>query len=99
MAQVAGANPESALLDFLENINILKNEGNILNVTPYMSYCKDNSRAMQKVTKSTAFWDITPCSPLKVNREQRSACHHAGFLLGLFFDHEDGGDMSLRNIG
>jgi hypothetical protein len=24
---------------------------------------------------------------------------HAGFLLGLFFDPEDGGDMFLRNIG
>jgi hypothetical protein len=24
---------------------------------------------------------------------------HAGFLLGLFFDPEDGGDMFLRNVG
>jgi hypothetical protein len=24
---------------------------------------------------------------------------HAGFLLGLFFDSEDGGDMFLRNVG
>jgi hypothetical protein len=24
---------------------------------------------------------------------------HVGFLLGLFFDPEDGGDMFLRNIG
>jgi hypothetical protein len=24
---------------------------------------------------------------------------HAGFLLGLFFDIEDGGDMFFRNIG
>jgi hypothetical protein len=23
----------------------------------------------------------------------------AGFLLGLFFDLEDGGDMSIRNVG
>jgi hypothetical protein len=30
-----------------------------------------------------------------------TACYmlHACFLLGLFFDHEDGGDMFLRNIG
>jgi hypothetical protein len=24
---------------------------------------------------------------------------HAGFLLGLFFDPEDGSDMFLRNVG
>jgi hypothetical protein len=24
---------------------------------------------------------------------------HAGFLLGLFFDPGDGGDMFLRNVG
>jgi hypothetical protein len=24
-----------------------------------------------------------------------ATCFHAGFLLGLFFDHEDGGDMFL----
>jgi hypothetical protein len=30
-----------------------------------------------------------------------TACYllYAGFLLGLFFDLEDGGDMLLRNIG
>jgi hypothetical protein len=66
------------------------------------------------VMKSPIFWDITPCSPLKVNRSskehvasifrveetgmkevERSALYllHAAFLLGLFFDHECGGDM------
>jgi hypothetical protein len=24
---------------------------------------------------------------------------HTGFLLGIFFDPEDGGDMFLRNVG
>jgi hypothetical protein len=40
--------------------------------------------------KNTIFWDITPCSPLKVN---------AVISLGLFFYPEDGGDMFLRNVG
>jgi hypothetical protein len=28
-----------------------------------------------------------------------ATCFYAGFLLNLFFDPEDGGDMVLRNIG
>jgi hypothetical protein len=28
-----------------------------------------------------------------------ATCFHAGFLLGLFFDPEDGSDMFLRNVG
>jgi hypothetical protein len=55
------------------------------------------------VMKSCVFWDITPCSPLKVNRRFVGACRatyfHAGFLLSLFFDPGDGGDMCLRNVG
>jgi hypothetical protein len=65
--------------------------------------------------KSSVFWDITQCSPLKVHRRFGGTCHlhlqgqiisqaryqvvacfHAGFLHGLFFDPEDGGDMFLR---
>jgi hypothetical protein len=47
--------------------------------------------------KSSAFWDITPCSLSKVKRR----CHLllAGFLLGFFFDPEEEGDVLLRNIG
>jgi hypothetical protein len=28
-----------------------------------------------------------------------ATCVHVGFLLDLFFDLEDGGDMFLRNVG
>jgi hypothetical protein len=67
------------------------------------------------VMKTSAFWNITPCSPLnrlhlqgqninraRNKRESRSllaACFHADILLGLFFDLEDRGDMFLRNVG
>jgi hypothetical protein len=41
------------------------------------------------VMKNTVFWDITPRLP---------TCFHAGILLGLFFEPEDGGYMFLRNV-
>jgi hypothetical protein len=45
------------------------------------------------VMKSYIFWDITPCSPLKVNQLcWPPACTLVSF--GLFFDPEDGGDVS-----
>jgi hypothetical protein len=57
---------------------------------------------------STTFWDISPCSPLKINRrfEKHIAstfrveefCFYFRTLLGLFIDPEDGGDIFLRNI-
>jgi hypothetical protein len=52
--------------------------------------------------KNSVFWDINPCSPLKVNRHFEGLCRlhlffatciHAGLLLGLFFGREDRGDM------
>jgi hypothetical protein len=64
--------------------------------------------------KSSILWDITPVSPLKVNRHFGGTCRlhlqvrrisqaknqrGGGFLLGLFFDPEDEGDMFLRDVG
>jgi hypothetical protein len=66
------------------------------------------------VTKSHIFWDVAPYSPLKVNWCVGGTCHlhlqgrrtsrdwyrlHAGLLLCLFFRHEDGDDMFIRNVG
>jgi hypothetical protein len=57
------------------------------------------------IMKSSIFWNIAPCSPLKVNRHFggtcRPACYllHVGFLFGLFFDSEDRADMFLQNVG
>jgi hypothetical protein len=50
------------------------------------------------VMKSYIFWDITPCSPFKVNQR---FCYllHAGFLLALLFDPEDGDGLFFRNVG
>jgi uncharacterized membrane protein YciS (DUF1049 family) len=47
--------------------------------------------------KITISWDITPCSPFKVSA-LLATCFRVGFLLGLFFGLEDGGNMFLRNI-
>jgi hypothetical protein len=64
--------------------------------------------------KSSIFWDITKCSPLKVNRRiggtyrlhlqsrrisQARNDGEASFLVRLFFDTEDGGDMFFRSAG
>jgi hypothetical protein len=46
-----------------------------------------------------------PCNLLKVNRRFEGtyglivAPFHVGFLLGFFFDPEDGGYVLLRNVG
>jgi hypothetical protein len=44
--------------------------------------------------KNTIFWDITLCSLLKVKSSALLAAYFlVGFLLGLVFDPEDGGDV------
>jgi hypothetical protein len=48
---------------------------------------------------SSNFLDTTLCNSVKVNRT--SACYlpHTGFLLGLLFGPDDGGDIFIRNVG
>jgi hypothetical protein len=64
---------------------------------------------------SYVFWDVMTCSPLKINwcisgtchchlqgqRKASSPCYlvHTGFVLGLFFNPEAGGDMFVCNSG
>jgi hypothetical protein len=61
------------------------------------------------IMKSSIFWDVTVCSRVKVNRRFRGTYRlyfqgrmgakqelcllQTGFLLGLFFYTEDGGDV------
>jgi hypothetical protein len=60
------------------------------------------------VMKSSIYLDTTPCRPVKVNLRfrgiyclhlQGSACCllHAGFILLLVFEPEDGGDVSPKH--
>jgi hypothetical protein len=79
-----------------------------LNAVYYKKYkIKGFEVLTEVIIKSSIFWDITPHSLLKDNRRFGGACSlylfatyfHAGLLLGLFFDREDGGAMCLRKVG
>jgi hypothetical protein len=62
----------------------------------YTKYDLRYSRVV--VMKSTIFWDITLCSPLKVNQSFRAllaTCFYSGIFLRLFFGPEDGGDVKI----
>jgi hypothetical protein len=56
------------------------------------------------VMKSTVFWDITPCGPLKFNRRFRGTCrlHFQGRISQARYQHESrwngGSDMFLQNV-
>jgi hypothetical protein len=50
------------------------------------------------VMKNTVFWDITPCSRMKVRAASRATSFHSCILLGSLLDPEDGGDVILRNL-
>jgi hypothetical protein len=57
------------------------------------------------VMKTAVFWDITPCSPLKVNRRfgETNRLHLQGRICRARNQREsmlqDGGNMFLRNVG
>jgi hypothetical protein len=66
------------------------------------------SNVYNTLLKSSIFWDITLISPPssgsknKLNKKPAelllAICADASFLLNLFFDPEDGGDMLIRNV-
>jgi hypothetical protein len=47
--------------------------------------------------KSNIFWNITPSTDVS-EESLLATCFHAGFLLDLCLDPEDGDDMFLRNV-
>jgi hypothetical protein len=49
------------------------------------------SPGRKKLKWSTVFWAVRLCSQVRAEP--------AGFLLGLIFKPEDGGDMFFRNVG
>jgi hypothetical protein len=61
------------------------------------------------VMKTSIFWDIIPCSPLKANQifegtslpstESKEKRNKRKILWQMGFDPEDGGDMLLWNVG
>jgi hypothetical protein len=44
-------------------------------------------------------WVVLNNKRCQTDIKLRATSFHAGFLLGLFFGPEDGGDMFIRNVG
>jgi hypothetical protein len=66
-----------------------------------LSQCVGFEDLTAVVMNRSVFWDITPYSRLKAIPRFRGTCRlhhllHVGFLLGLFFDPEYGGDRFFR---
>jgi hypothetical protein len=70
-------------------------------ITDTNQHCRAGSEVLRAGVMKTIFWDITPCSSLKVDRRFRgtnnlhlrrhlATCFYAGTLRGLFFDPEYG---------
>jgi hypothetical protein len=51
------------------------------------------------VMQCSVLWDIETGMKQVTSKPLLATYFHAGFLHGLFFDHEDGGGMFLRNFG
>jgi hypothetical protein len=50
------------------------------------------------VMKSSIFWDLMIRMNSSLHRALLATYFHAGFLHGIFFYPEDGGDMFFRNV-
>jgi hypothetical protein len=89
------------LSSYRSTLYSLANDGIVKYSRPHEETCWQFHLTTELIMNNSKFWYITPCGPLKVNRRFGGTCYifHAGFLLGSFFDPEDGSDMFLWNVG
>jgi hypothetical protein len=64
---------------------------------PCLTLIRDNKYNCKEfeVTMEVTIWIVTPCT---YERFREKPAQLAAFLLGILFDHEDGGDLFFRNI-
>jgi hypothetical protein len=55
-------------------------------------------RKTERKENSKQKWDVKEMNNVKKENEP-ATCLHSDFLVGLFFNPEDGGDTFLRNVG